>query len=102
MDKTQIVTVPVSDGDWSFSFELTLEQACEILNSRVGDIIKLNETREQIYVQDNDTLSHTKAANFLSHNDCSTSEGLQREATCSILKRMVSEGAWESDDEALC
>lgn len=102
MDKTQMVTVPVSDGDWSFSFELTLEQACEILNSRVGDIIKLNETREQIYVQDNDTLSHTKAANFLSHNDGSTSEGLQREATCSILKRMVSDGAWASDDEALC
>lgn len=102
MDKTQMVTVPVSDGDWSFSFELTLEQACEILNSRVGDIIKLNETREQIYVQDNDTLSHTKAANFPSHNDGSTSEGLQREATCSILKRMVSDGAWESDDEALC
>jgi len=102
MDKTQMVTVPVSDGDWSFSFELTLEQACEILNSRVGHIIKLNETREQIYVQDNDTLSHTKATNFPSHNDGSTSEGLQREATCSILKRMVSDGAWESDDEALC
>lgn len=102
MDKTQMVTVPVSDGDWSFSFELTLEQACEILNSRAGDIVQLNETREQIYVQDDNTLLHTKVANCLSHNDGSTSEGLQREATFSILNRMISEGAWESDDEALC
>ncbi|MDF2143333.1 hypothetical protein [Paenirhodobacter sp. CAU 1674] len=102
MDKTQRVTVPVSNGDWSFSFELTLEQACEILNSRAGDIVQLNETREQIYVQDGNTLLHTKAANSLSHNDGSTSEGLQREATFSILNRMISEGAWESDDEAPC
>ena len=75
MDTTQMVTVPVSEGGWSFSFELTLEQACEILNSQVGDIIKLNETREQIYVQDDATLSHTRAANFLSHNDGSTIRG---------------------------
>ena len=101
MDTTQMVTVPVSEGGWSFSFELTLEQACEILNSQVGDIIKLNETREQIYVQDDATLSHTRAANFLSHNDGSTSEGLQREATFSIPNKMISEGAWESDDEEL-
>jgi len=102
MNTTQIVTVPVSGGGRSFHFELTLEQAYEILNSQVGDIIKLNETREQIYVADDDTLSHTRAAKFLSHNDGSTSEGLQREATFSILNRMISEGAWESGDEALC
>lgn len=102
MDKPQMITVPVSAGDWSFSFELTLEQACEILNSRVGDIIKLNKTREQIYVQDDNTLQHTQAANFLSDNDGSTSEGLQREATYSIIKRMISDGDWESDDGALC
>lgn len=99
MDKTQMVTVPVSDGDWSFSFELTLEQACEILNSRIGETVKLNGTREQIYVQDKDSLSHTMAANFLSHNDGSTSEGLQREATLSTLNRMIETNAW-SDEEA--
>ncbi|WP_162799109.1 hypothetical protein [Paracoccus indicus] len=97
-----MVTVPVSEGGWSFSFKLTLEQAYEILISQVGDVIKLNETREQIYVQNDDTLSHTKAANFFSHNAGSTSEGLQRKATVSVLNRMISEGAWENDDEAMC
>ena len=96
MNTTQMVTVPVSEGSWSFSFELTLEQAYEILNSQVGDVIKLNQTREQIYVQDDSTLWHTKAANFPSHNDGSTSESLQREATFSILNKMISEGAWEA------
>lgn len=99
MKKTLCVTVPVSDGDWSFSFELTHDQAFALLNSRVGDTIKLNETREQIFVSDEDTFHHTKAANFLSRDDGSTSEGLQREATLLIVSRMITDNAWHSDGE---
>lgn len=99
MKNTQLVTVPVSDGDWEFSFKLTQEQAFEILNARIGETVKLNGTKEQIYVQDKDSLIHAMAANFLSHNDGSTSEGLQREATLSTLNRMIETNAW-SDGEA--
>lgn len=66
MKNTQLVKVPVSDGDWDFSFKLTQEQAFELLNARIGETVKLNGTREQIHVQDKDSLIHTMAANFLS------------------------------------
>lgn len=100
MEKTQLVTVPVSDGDWSFSFELTQEQAFKLLNARIGETVKLNGTREQISVQNKNKLIHTMAANHLSHNDGSSSEGLQREATLSILNRMIADNAWHSDEGA--
>lgn len=100
MNKTQLVTVPVSDGDWNFSFELTQEQAFALLNARIGETVKLNGTREQISVQDKDTLCHTQAASHLSYNDGSTSAGLQREATLSIINRMITDKVWHSGEGA--
>lgn len=100
MEKTQCITVPVSDGDWNFNFELTQKQAFALLNARIGETVKLNGTREQILVQDTDSLSHTQAASNLSHNDGSTSEGLQRKATLSIINQMIADKAWHSDEEA--
>lgn len=100
MGKTQGITVPVSDGGWSFSFELTQEQALRLLSARIGETVKLNGTREQITVLTKDRLLHTQAAKFLSDDDGSTLEGLQREATLSIVRRMLSDRAWDSNKEA--
>lgn len=93
-----MVTVPVSHGDWSFSFDLTLEDAFKVLNARVGETIRLNQIGEQIYVQDDQTLYHTMTANFLAQGDGLTSEGLQREATLSALNKMIAEQAWDGDE----
>ncbi|MEO9824216.1 MAG: hypothetical protein ABJF50_07350 [Paracoccaceae bacterium] len=95
MEKKLLITAPVTDGDWSFGFQVTHEQAFEILNARVGDRVMLNEVREQIHVQNAQMLYHTKAANFMGVNDGSTSEGLQREAVLSILEILISENAWD-------
>ena len=87
MQKTKLITVPVSDGDWEVSCSLTQEQAFKILSARGGETVKLNRAREEIYVHDKDCLRHTMAANFPDHNDGTTSEGLQRYTHLSTLKR---------------
>lgn len=98
MDKTRMITVPVSDGDWNFSFELTLEQALNLLDAQAGETVELNGTRENVFVQDANTLVHTKATKFLPNKVGLTSEGLQRGATLAVLSRMIETDAWSDED----
>jgi ribosomal protein S6E (S10) len=80
-------------GGWKFHFGVTENQAYQIINARIGDVVLLSEPGEQIRRFDNKTFTNSKIT-----GGGGTNEDLVAADVIAKVQDLIDENAWSPEE----